>query len=626
MKIKKKQNKNNLEKDFIRILSLITLLIAVSIGFSLLWIFNIRANLFTLTPLVFIFWILGIWITNKHANMVLLFRYGTFSILHIILISKIAGFFEDNSWDGNQYQSEGPLQIFLGWNPFHEYISPPKWDTSWAVWLDSLPKFGWEISAFMLHLGETQASSKILSLVGLLILANASLLISSVFELQRHQRYTLLLVSISFPIGISQLPTGYQDGFSASWTIALIMIVYSSQKMSIKGFDPWPIVLFLSIGSLLSKYSQVVPVILILGIYFYFSHNLVITLKKIILIGTGLFALGFNPYITNLITFGNPLYPMSGFNYLKRIGLGKQNIIENTPNINLQENIYYSQTPSNLRDDLRPIQFIESIFSKTAHVSDKIPSQFKIPGSVSRQEFEYFSNPDARVGGFGPFFSLVLIFLVISVVASKAKLSKEHKLILFGITLAAFSTPYPWWARYVGFFYSVVILLIMQSITSRTNITRFLGYFASILLITQATVLIYGHFQKEVSYQRPIYESSEFVEPKSNIDFREQSFSGYRYDWSSNKKFVYQNVEVDFFLNHIAPHLTPSELEIVGSCYLKDGALSDWLPTNVRIVSSNEFFNVSGLLKLSNQCNYGDLNSVEQKWADIPFLRKSIFK
>ena len=166
----------------------------------------------------------------------------------------------------------------------------------------------------------------------------------------------------------------------------------------------------------------------------------------------------------------------------------------------------------------------------------------------------------------------------------------------------------------------------MQSITSRTNITRFLGYFASILLITQATVLIYGHFQKEVSYQRPIYESSEFVEPKSNIDFREQSFSGYRYDWSSNKKFVYQNVEVDFFLNHIAPHLTPSELEIVGSCYLKDGALSDWLPTNVRIVSSNEFFNVSGLLKLSNQCNYGDLNSVEQKWADIPFLMKSIFK
>jgi hypothetical protein len=444
--------------------------------------------------------------------------------------------------------------------------------------------------------------------------------------MQRYQRYILLLVSISFPIGISQFPTGYQDGFSASWTIALIMIVYSSQKMFMKGFDSWPVVLFLSIGSLLSKYSQIVPVIFILGIYFYFSHHLIDKLKKIMIIAVGLFALGFNPFITNLITFGNPLYPMSGLNYLKSIGLGKQNIIENTPNINLQENIYYSQTPSNLRNGFPPIQFIESIFSRTAHVSDKIPSQLKIPGSSSRQEFEYFSNPDARVGGFGPLFGLVLIILIIGLVVWKTKLTTEHKLIFLGVTIAAILTPYPWWARYVGFFYSVVIVLIMQFITSRTHIAKFIGYFASILLITQATVLIYGHFQKEVSFHRPIYESSESAQLKTRIDLREQSFSGYRYDWSSGKKFVYQNVEIDFFLNHIAPHLTSSELEIVGSCYLKDGASSDWLPSNVRTGSSDEFFNVSGLLKLSAQCDFDDLNIVQEKWANIPFLTQGIFK
>jgi hypothetical protein len=294
--------------------------------------------------------------------------------------------------------------------------------------------------------------------------------------------------------------------------------------------------------------------------------------------------------------------------------------------MSLQENIYFSQTPSNLREDFPPIQFLESIFSKTAHVSDKIPSQFKIPGFFSRQEFEYFSNPDARVGGFGPLFGLVLISLIIGVLVSRTKLSKEYKFIICGITLAVFLTPYPWWARYVGFFYSIVIMLVMLLITSRINISRFIGFFISILLITQSNVLIYGHLQREVSYQRPIYASSEIVNSKTEIDLREQSFSGYRYDWSLKEKFIYQNVEVDFFLNHIAPRLNSSELEIVTSCYLRDGAMSNWLPSKVFEGSSNEFFNVSGVLKLSDQCDLEALIGVQQSWPEMPFLTQDIFK
>jgi len=626
MIFKEQFSKSNVERDFIRVLSLLTLLIAISLGFSLLWLFNIKSNFLSLSPLVFILWILGFWLTNKHSRRELLFRYGIITILQLVFVSMIAGFFTDNSWDGNQYQSEGPLQIFLGWNPMREYISPPKWDTSWAVWLDSLPKFGWEISAFVLHLGGTQASSKILSLIGLLILANASLLLSSVFELKRFQRYTLLLVSISFPIGVSQFPTSYQDGFSSSWTIALVMIVFASEKMYLKGHDAWPIVLLLSIGSLLSKYSQVVPVMLILCFYFYISGHLVKKLKKVILIASGVVVLGFNPFITNLITFGNPLYPMSGTNFLKSLGLGKQNIIENTPNMSLQENIYFSQTPSNLRQDFPPLQFLESIFSKTAHVSDKIPAQLKIPGSLSRLEFEYFTNPDARVGGFGPLFGLVLISLIIGVFVSRSKLSRDYKFFICGITLAAFLTPYPWWARYVGFFYSIVILLTMMLITSRINFSKLMGFFVSTLLISQSIVLVYGHVLKEISYQKPIYSSSEIVDTKTNIELREQSFSGYRHDWSLREKFIYQNVEVDFFLNHIAPRLNPSELEIITSCYLRDGAMSNWLPSNLRRGSGNDFFNVSGVLKLTDQCDLEALMEVQQVWSKIPFLTQDILK
>jgi hypothetical protein len=317
---------------------------------------------------------------------------------------------------------------------------------------------------------------------------------------------------------------------------------------------------------------------------------------------------------------------MSETNFLKIVGLGKQNIIENTPKMNLQESIYYSQTPYNLRADFPPIQFLESIFSKTAHVSDKIPSQFKIPGSFSRQELEYFSNPDARVGGFGPLFGLVLISLIIGVLLSRTKVSREYKFIAFGVTLATFLTPYPWWARYVGFFYSIVIVLVMLLITNRIHVSRLIGFFAATLLVAQSLLLTYGHFQKEVSYQRPIYESSRVSDSRTNIELREQSFSGYRYDWSQREKFVYQNIELDFFLNHIAPHLKSAELEIVSSCYLKDGATSNWLPSLLRKGSENEFFNTSGVLKLSDLCDFASLIAVQQKWAAMPFWTQTIFE
>ena len=614
----------SIEKDLVKLLALITLLLAISAAFAFLWSFSIQPQTYNLVPSILLIWSSCIWLVARKHGLRLLVACGFVTILEFVAVVFLSSLFKDNSWDGNQYQSEGPLQIFLGWNPFHEFVSPPKWDTSWAVWLDTLPKFGWEISAFVLHLGGTQANSKILSFVGILILVKTAALLASTFELQRYQRYMLIIVSASFPIGVAQFPTSYQDGFSASWTIALITVIFSSQELLKRGNDVWPTVLFLSIGALLSKYSQAIPVFLILLVYFYFSTNLIKAIRRTLSILVGLVILGFNPYITNLMAFGNPLYPMNGANLFGKLGWGKQNSIENSINENLQENIYYSQTPGNLREDIQPLQFLQSIFSKTAHVTDKIPAELKFPGTFSKSEFEYFTNPDARVGGFGPFFSLALTLLLIGYLLKNVKSVRFSKFVLVGVTISAILTPYPWWARYVGFFYALIILLLLSIMVSGSQISKVFTVVVSLILSVQSVLLTYGHVQKELNYQKRIYEIDVPIESTSKISFRDQSFSGFRYDWSKSENFVYQNIEVDFFLNHIARNLKESEMKVMDSCYTMNGYESDWLPSSIKSSSTQDFFNTSGILSLKNTCNLNVLSEMQHNWWKIPFQKRSI--
>jgi len=616
---------NAIERDSVRLLASILILLAIPCAFSLIWFFNFESNTETLVPLVIFLWLSAFHLISKRFELKLVLRCGLIAIIEYAVLVLIASKFHDNSWDGNQYQTEGPLQIFLGWNPYREIITPAKWDTSWAVWLDSLPKFGWEISAFILHLGGTQGGSKILSLIGLLIIAKTVALLCSLFNLSYFKRTLLILASLSFPIGVSQFPTSYQDGFSASWTISVILVIFANQKMKESGYDAWPIIAALTVGAFLSKYSQVIPVSVALIGYFVFSKELKNLFRKVVYIVSSVVFLGFNPYITNLLSFGNPLYPMKSVNYLKHLNLGRENILENSVNASIQQNIYYSQTASNIIGDYQPIQFLESIFSRTAHVSDKIPSELKFPGVFSKSEFEYFTNPDPRMGGFGPLFSLAVLLLIFSVINMKLKKQYLTKYLILGTVLAAIVTPYPWWARYIGFLYSIVLLLIFILFNSGSSKRRGLGYAVVGILIFQSLTLFYGHAIKEISYQRPIYAIAAPIQEEIPFELHDQSFSGFRLDWWSGKPYLYENIEVDFFLNHIKPNLSSSDIRVMKSCYSINGTLASWgHPLKLHV--DDEFFNHSGLLKIKLDCDFNLLVSVQKKWATIPFAKQKILR
>lgn len=613
----------SIRKDLVNLLALITFLLAISAAFAILWTLSIQPSIYNLVPLILLFWFSCVWLVARNLGRKLLIICCFFTILELVAVVLISSLFKDNSWDGNQYQSEGPLQIFLGWNPFRELIFPAKWDTSWAVWLDSLPKFGWQLSAFILHMGGDQASSKILSLVGLLIIARTVALLCSCYSLMGTKRVALILAAISFPIGISQFPTGYQDGFSSAWTISLILLIFANKQIVDAGFNSWPLIAFLSIGALLTKYTQIIPVTVTLIIYFLFSWRVPRITVKVVSIFAPLFFLGFNPYITNFLSFGNPLYPMSSKNYLKGLGFGKLNLLQNSTNANIQENIYFYQTASNIYGEWQPLQFLKSLFSKTAHVNNQIAAEFKFPGFFSRAEFEYFTNPDPRMGGFGPIFSLVLMVIVTGVFFKKEKDSRLAIFLVFAITLSVLFTPYPWWARYIGYAYSIIIMFLFTLIASKAFKAQTAAFVAIALLIFQTLITTYGHLQKENSYQRPIYAITSESGISTPIELRDQAFSGYRLDWMKNDNFVYENIEVDFFFNQIWPALSDSEIKLMETCYKIDKSVVSLIYPGKQHTDDN-FFNNSGLLKIRQECDIRTLSKVQKLWANIPFRKIKI--
>ena len=367
-----------------------------------------------------------------------------------------------------------------------------------------------------------------------------------------------------------------------------------------------------------------IPITIVIVGYLFFSGTVRKKTLKVISILIPTMLLGFNPFVTNLISFGNPIYPMHQVNYMKSLNLGKHNIIENSPNTNIQENIYFSQTAQNLYQDPGPTQFIKSMFAKTSHVSSRIDAEFKFPGTFTKSEFEYFSNPDPRVGGFGPMFGLVVLVLILGSLLYKRRPSGFTAYIFLGILGSALLTPHPWWARYIGFVYSLILILLLIQIRSSSLKVRFCGFLAAFLLIFQSSVLIYGQIRKEVEYQRPIYAINASNQETIPTELRDQAFSGFRMDWSKKGSFVYENIEVDFFQNQIKPFLSGTEMKLMESCYSVQGKIASWgHPLKEHV--DDEFFNNSGLLKINQTCNYNLLANVQSRWSNIPFSKRGIF-
>ena len=161
-----------------------------------------------------------------------------------------------------------------------------------------------------------------------------------------------------------------------------------------------------------------------------------------------LFLVGSNSYIKNLIDHKNPLYPI--------IGKDKVDIIT-------------TMQPKSFKHKNDIEKFAISIFSETENVTyDKGNPDLKLPIEISEKEIDELEAPDVRIGGFGPLFALSLILSIIMFIIGLVLLIKNEKKNLKYVIITLLSIFIPmilvgesWWARYIPWFYYLIILNLL---------------------------------------------------------------------------------------------------------------------------------------------------------------------
>lgn len=381
----------------------------------------------------------------------------------LLIVFFLSGKCFDFSYDGQAYHQEAAYNLASGWNPV--------WDRADDVDLltETYPKALWLYAGMWYsvtgNLLVGKAYNIILALAAILFINN--ILKEVIGSGRKKVRIGITLLLVFNPVVLAQLFSYYNDG-----TVYLLLILLSATIYL--GFFSKDEFLSKNIGSMLlitllailcnTKFTGVVYA----GAFSFFTM-IALWLKKrkdiyrrvagILSAGLilGILVIGFNPYVTNTIRHGHPFWPLLGANTIDII------------------------TQHEHPDFLKQNRVVKLVWSQLAEMRSKalfdrkeaaetygLP-RIKIPGEIKKQELLIAMSEDPRIGGFGPWFNIVfLLGLASLVVAAKKKIfSKIEWLLLVGILTSVLLNPECWWARYAPQFYLFPILTLLFFIYRR---------------------------------------------------------------------------------------------------------------------------------------------------------------
>lgn len=347
---------------------------------------------------------------NKIRNICLLLVFtGTMTVLAVI----VSGYFFDISYDGRRYHQNSVIQLATGWNPTHNPYNPdgksPRYEplkpSAWSV---VYPKSA-EINAAALYkltgrIEQGKAFNGLLMISALLLTFTALL---SVSQLKTWIALLFAAMATLNPVVLTTLLSYHVDGQLASVLTCLfaLAILVFREKKTLPLFI-LPAVLIVAINTKFTglAYSFFIVLGLTAGLllkrdFKYFSK----TAASCLLAGLiGFAGVGFNPYITNWRHYGHPLHPIFGKNQMKGLYLKR-----------------FLSIPQNLDGRNRFVKFFISQASRSEnsaypnqnHRVELYSTRLKIPFSIEAKEIAQFRGPQARSGGFGPWFGGVLLLI-----------------------------------------------------------------------------------------------------------------------------------------------------------------------------------------------------------------------
>lgn len=460
---------------------------------SLLFLVHIEitaANLFlALAATVAILWYATkVYFSERHALYFGISLLASTVVFFIFL--WVSGSFYDLSYDGQTYHQEGILRLAQGWNPFYD---KPLGDQGvpYAIWIDHYAKASETIAAALYAVTGSIELSKVFNF--LLIAASFFLSFSALAAILPRRRGLAVLFAFMLacnPVSIYQSLSFYVDGQLGSLLIcltALGVLIYFRPK--------WPVIIAYALCITLAvnnkftalAYAGILCFGLVLALYVTQKHGI---LKKMLIVMTasaliGVALLGFNPYVTNMMKYKNPFYPLAGED---------------------ARDVVAAFTPTSFMTMNRFEEAAVSYFSQSEGNSTKRDeTTLKPPFTFSLDELKYYGIPDTAIGGFGPLFSGVIVLaLIILIMAFLFNVPRTMVVIgLLGILLASVFINYAaWWARYVPHLWILpfLIALLGFSFTERKVIRGLSWLMVGVLFVNMAMVTVsYYKLQAEAN-------------------------------------------------------------------------------------------------------------------------------
>lgn len=377
----------------------------------------------------------------------------------------------DFSGDGNEYRQMTITYLMNGWNPFYDPM--PEELTIWGIHYAR----GTEIvsAAIALMTGHIEAGRA----VNAMLIAGTMLMLYPAVRglgngVGRMKAAAITLLAGLNPVGVAQLPIYYND--FAKYYLLLISIVLIRKIFlsgEVRSYIMLCTTLILGIGIKFNAAPDLAIAMLFAIILAFvwrrtrLGVNLLLTGVVALLAGTLIF--GYNPYVTNTINAGNPLYPL--------LGAGAEDIMTgNTPDAYLVGNRF------------------SNFFHSICHWP-----------SIARYEI------DQKMGGFTFAMPWLLLISVLTFIAARKRVSPVYGVAALVTLLSCFIFEQSWWARYVCQLWLVPVLaaaVLAQIADRRATITLYVTALLGIAggLASGVPGIFHGSMFR--TYRREMFEIS----------------------------------------------------------------------------------------------------------------------
>jgi hypothetical protein len=357
------------------------------------------------------------------------------------VLMTVSYWFVDVSWDGQMYHQDGVIALARGWNPIKTYIK----DTGFGEWVvNQFFSSAWVYEAAAYLFTGKLESAKFFNLF--LALAATLFAWNTFNQLSSKSRWVNLLMAVILmfnPITILQFFCFYIDNQIYSLTVILLSLLVLEIRPETR-FRKAYLLIGASVCMLISLKLPAIGFVLVYmgGFWIYLLlKKRFIELKRYTLIFSiiGVVALGvygYHPFIRNIVNYGHPFYPMNKLDMLR------------------------DAQPADFVDKNRVRNFVVSVFSRSGATITPEKAQLKKPWD--RSDLYAFQQPDSRTGGFGTYFGLcVLAMLVLWAATLLFRMHEMRYWYWFAgiVAVSVFIHPACWWARYVAQFYLIPVTL-----------------------------------------------------------------------------------------------------------------------------------------------------------------------